>query len=55
MFPDKTFLSNTPRLGGAFARPEQFWDAWAARLAARIEPKVGERVHARCALDSSGA
>jgi hypothetical protein len=34
MFPDnrRTFLSNTPFEGksfGAFARPEEFWDAWA--------------------------
>lgn len=99
MFTDnrRPFLSSTLLGGrslGAFARPEEFWDAWAfaaveaelalaawkraarelkaaafatyrsaldreeeaaARLAARIAPKVGERLHARCALGTSGA
>jgi hypothetical protein len=27
----------------------------AARLAARVAPKMGERLHARCAVGSSGA
>jgi hypothetical protein len=93
----RPFLSNI-RLGGGslglFARPEEFWDAWAfaaveaelalaawkraarevkaaafatyraaldreeqaaARLAKRIAPKVGERLHVRRAFGSTGA
>jgi hypothetical protein len=99
MFADRpgTFLSNMPsgrRSLGPFARPEEFWDAWAfaaveaelalaawkraarevkaaafaayraaldreeqaaARLAARIAPKVCARLHARCAVGLTGA
>jgi hypothetical protein len=94
MFTDdrSPLLSNmalATRSPGVFARPEEFWDAWAfaameaelaldywkraarevkaaafatyraaldreehaaARLAAKIAPKVGKRLHERCAF-----